>query len=104
MESNSKVKSCETCKVHHVPSPIPFVAHEAMMARMERTIKRLWIFAIILIVLFVVTNAMWLHYEMSFEDTVITSEVQQESEGGGSNNLRIIGGDYIGETESDNNS
>jgi len=96
-------ENCKACKIHHVPDPIPFIAHEAMMARMERTIKRLWIFAIILIVLFVATNAMWIYREMSFEDIVITAETEQDASDGGTNNLRIIGGDLIGEAEIDSN-
>lgn len=52
---------------------IPYIAHEAMMARMERTIKRLWILALTLVVLLVGTNCIWIWYESQFE-TVETSE------------------------------
>lgn len=36
----------------------------------ERTIKRLWIVVILLIVLLVATNAMWIHYERQYTDQV----------------------------------
>lgn len=64
---------------------IPYYAHEGMMARMERTIRRLWILCIILILLLAGTNAAWLWYEMQFEDVVTTNEITQDvnSDGGG---------------------
>lgn len=63
---------------------IPYYAHEGMMARMERTIRRLWILCIILIILLAGTNAAWIWYEMQFED-VVTTEISQDvnSEDGG---------------------
>lgn len=64
---------------------IPFYAHESMMTRMERTIRRLWILCIVLILLLAGTNAAWLWYENSFEDVVTTNEITQDvnSDGGG---------------------
>lgn len=53
---------------------ISYAAHEGMMARMERTIRRLWILCIILIMLLAGTNAAWIYYETSFEDVVVTQE------------------------------
>lgn len=53
---------------------INYAAHEGMMARMERTIRRLWILCIILILLLAGTNAAWIYYENSFEDVVVTQE------------------------------
>ena len=53
---------------------VPYVVFESSQARMERTIKRLWILAIILIVLLFATNAAWIHYENSFEDISVTQE------------------------------
>lgn len=64
---------------------ISYAAHEGMMARMERTIRRLWVLCIILILLLAGTNAAWIYYENSFEDVVVTQE-----NGDGYNN-------YIGE-------
>lgn len=64
--------NCDTCT--HRPDPVPFAVHESAMARMERTIRRLWILLIVVIVLFVGSNAAWILYENSFEDISITQE------------------------------
>ena len=45
---------------------------ETLTATMERTIRRLWILAIILVLLLVGTNAAWIWYESQFE--TVTSE------------------------------
>ena len=80
---------------------VPYLVHEGVLARMERTIKRLWILCIVLIVLFVVTNAGWLWYENQFIDETITQEISQDSGDGGSNTYsgKMIGGDYYGEAD-----
>lgn len=64
--------NCETCT--HRPDPVPFAVHESAMARMERTIRRLWILLILLVVLLVGSNALWIWYESQFEDIEITQE------------------------------
>ena len=76
---------------------IPYYAHEGMMARMERTVRRLWIICIILIILLAGTNAAWIWYEMQFEDVVTTEISQDVSQDGGTNTF--IGGDSYGETK-----
>lgn len=53
---------------------IPYFCHEGDMARAERTIKRLWVLCILLIVLFVGSNLAWLHYEMQFADEVTVTQ------------------------------
>lgn len=53
---------------------IPYFCHEGDMARAERTIKRLWILCILLIILLVGTNVAWIVYENSFEDIVVTQD------------------------------
>ena len=91
--------SCETCP-HATPAPVPYVAHESILARQERTIKRIWILAIILVVLLVVTNAGWIWYESQWEVVETTTiEAEQESETG--SNYAVIG-DIYGTTESKN--
>lgn len=75
---------------------IPYVVLEGITARMERTIKKLWILCIILIVLLVGSNIVWIVYENQFETVTTTNEVTQETDGGGNN--YAIGGDYNGET------
>lgn len=63
---------------------IPYIAHESMMARMERTIKRLWILALVLVILLVGTNVAWLYYESQFETVEETEsyEYNASSDGG----------------------
>lgn len=70
----------------------------------ERTIKRLWIVVILLIVLLVGTNAMWIYHESQYEDATITQDVLQEVSGENSRNY-FNGGDYYGsEAENQNDS
>lgn len=66
---------------------IPYFCHEGDMARAERTIKRLWILCILLIILLVGTNAGWIYYESQFTDEVT---VTQDAETGTCN---YLGGD-----------
>ena len=54
---------------------IPYFCHEAIMARMERTIRRLWILCIVLILLLAGTNGAWIYYESQFvEEVTITQD------------------------------
>lgn len=53
---------------------IPFIAFESATARQERTIKRLWILCLVLIIALLGTNAGWIYYENQFEDVVVTQE------------------------------
>lgn len=93
---------CSTCKDKKI-DPVPYIVHEADMARAERTIKRLWALVLVVILLLVGTNAGWLWYESQFEivTETTTQEVWQETDNGGVN--RFVGGDYYGDTaDSDN--
>lgn len=60
---------------------IPFIVHEADMARMERINKRLLIICIVLIMLLFVSNVAWIYYENQFEDimTTVTQELESDS-------------------------
>ena len=72
---------------------------EAMMARMDRIIKRLWIVILLLIVLLVASNCAWLWYESQYEtETVTTQTVTQHTDTGGNNDF--VGGDKVGYSES----
>ena len=67
---------------------------ESVSARLERTIKRLWVLCI--------SNACWIYYESQWQyvttETEIEQDVKQETEGGDNS---FIGGDYYGsETDS----
>ena len=49
---------------------------EAVIAVLERTIRRLWILCIISIVLLVGSNAAWIYYESQWEDVETTTITQ----------------------------
>lgn len=80
------MSNCESCG-KRPPEPVPYVVHESDMARLERTIRRLWILLLVMLVLLVGTNGAWIYYENSFEDISIT----QENEDGYNNFIRNDG-------------
>jgi hypothetical protein len=63
---------------------IPYFCHEGDMARAERTIKRLWILCILLIILLVGTNAGWIYWESQWqvEETTTVTQDLDASDGG----------------------
>ena len=69
---------------------------ESALAKLEKANVRLWIVVIILIVALVGTNAGWIYYENSFQDVVVTQEVDAESDGNSDLNINTVGGDYNG--------
>ena len=93
--------SCGDCKKEHNASEsVPYIVHEASMARMERQAKRLWITVLALIVFLVATNGAWIWYESQFSDIVTTIEAEQDGSG-----VNIVSGgdlDYGAEGESNN--
>lgn len=64
--------------------PVPYIVHESILARMERTIKRLWILCIIMFTALVISNGLWLYYESQFV-TVEATEVTQHNDSGYNN-------------------
>ena len=79
---------------------MPIAQHEKDQNRLMGIIKSLIAVIVILIVLLVGSNVAWLVYENSFEDYVITQDVEQDADNGTNN---FVGGDYYGETEDKNN-
>lgn len=73
--------NCNTCKEKETHGSVPRWTHEADMARMERSNKRLWIALLLTIVLLVASNAAWAWYENQFVDEV-TTEIEQDAESG----------------------
>lgn len=73
---------------------IPYIAFESATSRQERTIKRLWILCLVLIIALLGTNAGWIYYESTFEEVSVTQEVDATSEGDSDLRLNTIGGDY----------
>ena len=80
------MENCETCKARagKEPESVPYIVHEAAMARMERQAKRIWITILVLIFLLVGTNGAWLWWNNQLE-TVESWEITQENEGGNNN-------------------
>ena len=78
---------------------MPYVAHESDMARMERTIRRLWILCIILIAILFGSNMAWVVYENQYIDEEITTiEAKQD---GAETNI-VDGGDITNVTNGKN--
>ena len=87
---------CKSCKSKEQPGEtVPYIVHEGMMARAERTAKRLWITILLLIVLLVGTNGLWIWYESQFEDIAIS----QENEDGYNNFVGNDGDIFNDETD-----
>lgn len=76
---------CDSCKSaeKHMES-IPYAAHESITARNERTIKRLIITIIVLVIAFLANNAIWINawcqYDYTSEEVIVDS-----SDGGNAN-------------------
>ena len=94
---------CETCKekrrvTAQTPKDVPYIAHESAVARLERVIKRLWVLALVLIVLLAASNAAWILWESQFEEV----RIEQENESGYNNFIGNDGDIYNGETDNNN--
>ena len=94
-------KTCNNCNTTESQNVVvPYVAHDSAMARSERHNKRLWIVILVLIVALIASNLAWIIYENSFDDCVITQDVEQDADNGTNN---FVGGDVYGEAEDKNN-
>ena len=74
---------------------------EVYSSILERTIRRLWILSLILIILLFGTNAAWLYYESQFEEVTTTTTIDATQDGNGNNT--VVGGDYEPESKSNKN-
>lgn len=92
---------CNTCKEKKKSlEPVPYIVHEAAMARQERNNKRLWIVVIILIAALILSNAAWVYYESQFTEEV--QEVTQDVDtGDGDAIVSGIGDVNYGESQTD---
>lgn len=70
---------------------VSYLAFESVTTRLERTIKRLWILIIILIVALIGTNMGWIYYESQWEITESTEITQDINTGNGNANVTGIG-------------
>lgn len=59
---------------------VPYIVFETELARLERIIRRMFVLAVVSIVLLVGTNAYWLYYESQFEEveTTVTQDLNSE--------------------------
>lgn len=73
---------------------IPYFVVEGMIDRQSKTIRRLWVMCLLLIVLLVGTNALWLYYESQF--MYIEETVEQDIDTGEGDSTIIGIGDYYG--------
>ena len=74
---------CETKSTSGTEPEVPYIVHEAIVTRLERIIKRLWILCLVLILCLVGTNAAWVYYESQYVTESI--EIQQDNDGGNNN-------------------
>lgn len=87
---------CRTCKDGR-PADVPFIVHEADMARMERTNKRSTAVIVLLIIALLASWLGFVIHESKYETvTEMTQDVWQEADNGGIATNRFIGGDYYG--------
>lgn len=75
--------------------------HEREMTRVEIQAKRWFIFAMILLFLFVGTNLAWVIYENSFQDIVLEQEADSGEGGYASVYGAGIGDVNVGESKTD---
>lgn len=73
---------------------IPYFVTEGMIDRQSKTIRRLWVMCMLLIVLLVGTNALWLYYESQF--MYVEETVEQDIDTGEGDSTIIGIGDYYG--------
>lgn len=91
---------CKECKTNRKPvESISFIAHESIVSRYERQLKRLWIALILLTILFFgyVTIDRIFDYQFDYADTTTSVDASQEGDG-----VNIVGGgdiDYVTESE-----
>ena len=85
-------------KKQEAGATVTFAAFESMKTTLERTNKRLWILAIILVILLFGSNAAWIYYESQWEVYETSVEAEQYTDDGGSN--YAVAGDMYGKTDS----
>lgn len=88
---------CSSCRK---TKDISFLAYESMIDQMERMNRRLFILNLILVILLFAGVIFFFWYDNQFEDVVTTQTVEQDGLFG-NNNLRFVGSDYNGLSESD---
>jgi hypothetical protein len=67
MEENKMAKTCNGCATENANVTVPYVVHEATVARQERQTKRMWIALIVAVALIFASNAIWLYAWMQYD-------------------------------------
>ena len=75
---------CKTCE-NNKPNVRQYDI-DLLSAMAERTIKRLWIIVLVLIIALIGTNGAWLYYESQFQTVETTIEAEQ------GDGVNIVGG------------
>ena len=91
-------KTCNGCATENANVTVPYVVHEATVARQERQTKRMWIALIVAVALIFASNAIWLYAWMQYDYTGTYEEIIVDAEDNG--NANYIGQDgniYNGE-------
>lgn len=88
---------CKGCGGNETKEPVPYIVHEAAMARAERHTKRMFIALLVAIAFLFVSNAGWLWYMSQYDYTGEEISYDYSQDGAG---LNIIGDrngvDYYG--------
>lgn len=59
---------------------------------LEKHNKRLFLFAVLLLILFVATNALWIYHESKYTDEATTTEITQDADADNCGNATINDG------------
>ena len=77
-------------------------AFEFTVEKIAQANKRLVIIIVALIIALIGSNIAWIVYEAQFEDTITTETTQTVEQNADNGTNRFIGGNYYGNTESNN--
>ena len=87
--------NCKECKEKRMevntPENVPYIVHEAAMARNERNVKRMIVAIVTAIALLFASNALWLWAWMQYDYSGKEIIVEQDTTDGG--NANYIGND-----------
>lgn len=81
---------------------LAYMVYESGLARLERTVTKLTVIVILLILMLFGSNLAWVIYENQFEEYE-KIEIEADQEADNNSNNYIVGGDYYGEQTKDKN-
>ena len=81
---------------------LAYMIYESGMARLERTVTKLTVIVILLILMLFGSNLAWVIYENQFEEITTKTEIQQEVSTG-EGNATVAGGDIYGNDKAKDN-